>query len=131
VHTDDELDRALLAGATVIGVNARNLATLEVDRGVFARLAPHIPDGIIKIAESGVRGPHDLLAYAAAGADAVLVGESLVTGRDPRSAVADLVTAGAHPALRGDRGSAGRRPGNIRSQAADGPDGPEKDQDDT
>ena len=81
-------------------MNARNLATLEVDRTVFARLAPRIPDGIVKIAESGVRGPHDLLAYAAAGADAVLVGESLVVGKDPRSAVADLVTAGSHPALR-------------------------------
>jgi indole-3-glycerol phosphate synthase len=104
VHTDGELDRALEAGARVIGVNARNLATLEVDRSVFARLAPRVPDGIIKVAESGIRGPHDLLAYAAAGADAVLVGESLVTGKDPRSAVADLVTAGSHPALRGDRG---------------------------
>jgi indole-3-glycerol phosphate synthase len=103
VHTAEELDRALAAGAKVIGVNARNLATLEVDRTVFASLAPQIPDGIIKIAESGVRGPHDLLAYAAAGADAVLVGESLVTGKDPRTAVADLVTAGLHPALRGDR----------------------------
>jgi indole-3-glycerol phosphate synthase len=104
VHDEEELDRAVLAGAKIIGVNARNLATLEVDRGVFARLAPRIPEGIIKIAESGVRGPHDLLAYAAAGANAVLVGESLVTGKDPRSAVADLVTAGSHPALRGDRG---------------------------
>ena len=104
VHTDDELDRAVEAGAKIIGVNARNLATLEVDRGVFARIAPRIPDGIIKVAESGIRGPHDLLAYAAAGANAVLVGESLVTGKDPRSAVADLVTAGSHPALRGDRG---------------------------
>jgi indole-3-glycerol phosphate synthase len=104
VHTDAELDRALDAGARILGVNARNLATLEVDRSVFARLAPRVPEGIIKIAESGIRGPHDLLAYAAAGADAVLVGESLVTGRDPRSAVADLVTAGSHPALRGDRG---------------------------
>ena len=104
VHTDDELDRAVEAGAKIIGVNARNLATLEVDRGVFARIAPRVPDGIIKIAESGIRGPHDLLAYAAAGANAVLVGESLVTGKDPRSAVADLVTAGSHPALRGDRG---------------------------
>jgi indole-3-glycerol phosphate synthase len=103
VHTAEELDRALEAGAKVIGVNARNLATLEVDRSVFGTLAPRIPEGIIKIAESGVRGPHDLLAYAACGADAVLVGESLVTGKDPRSAVADLVTAGLHPALRGDR----------------------------
>jgi indole-3-glycerol phosphate synthase len=104
VHTEEELDRAVEAGAKIIGVNARNLATLEVDRGVFARLAPRVPDGIIKVAESGVRGPHDLLAYAAAGANAVLVGESLVTGKSPRSAVADLVTAGSHPALRGDRG---------------------------
>jgi indole-3-glycerol phosphate synthase len=104
VHTEDELDRAVDAGAQVIGINARNLATLEVDRGVFGRLAPLVPEGIVKIAESGVRGPHDLLAYAASGADAVLVGESLVTGKDPRSAVADLVTAGSHPALRGDRG---------------------------
>jgi indole-3-glycerol phosphate synthase len=104
VHADEELDRAIDAGATVIGVNARNLATLEVDRSVFTRLAPRIPDSIVKIAESGVRGPHDLLQYAAAGADAVLVGESLVTGKDPRAAVADLVTAGSHPALRTERG---------------------------
>ncbi len=104
VHDEDELDRAIEAGADVIGVNARNLATLTVDRSIFARLAPRIPDEVIKIAESGVRGPHDLLAYAAAGADAVLVGESLVVGRDPRSAVADLVAAGSHPALKTDRG---------------------------
>ena len=69
----------------------------------ISRIAPRIPDGIVKIAESGVRGPHDHLAYAATGADAVLVGESLVTEKDPRAAVADLVTAGSHPALRGER----------------------------
>jgi indole-3-glycerol phosphate synthase len=94
VHDEHEVIRALDAGARVIGVNARNLKTLEVDRGVFARIAPTIPSDVVKIAESGVRGPHDLLAYAACGADAVLVGESLVTGRDPRQAVAELVTAG-------------------------------------
>ena len=88
------------AGATVIGINARNLRTLEVDRGVFAKVAPHVPEHIVCIAESGVRGPHDVIEYARAGADAVLVGESLVTGRDPRAAVADLVAAGAHPALK-------------------------------
>jgi indole-3-glycerol phosphate synthase len=104
VHTEDELDRAIDAKAAVLGINARNLATLEVDRTVFARLAPRVPAGVVKVAESGVRGPHDLLAYAASGADAVLVGESLVTGKDPRSAVADLVTAGLHPALRSGRG---------------------------
>jgi indole-3-glycerol phosphate synthase len=104
VHDEPELDRAVEAGARVIGVNARNLGTLEVDRTIFARLSGRIPDGVVKIAESGVRGPHDLLGYAAAGADAVLVGESLVTEKDPRAAVADLVTAGSHPALRGERG---------------------------
>jgi indole-3-glycerol phosphate synthase len=102
-HTDSEVVRAVAAGAKVIGVNARDLTTLALDREVFGRLAPLMPPGVVKIAESGVRGPRDLLAYAAAGADAVLVGESLVTGKDPRSAVADLVTAGSHPALRGDR----------------------------
>jgi len=104
VHTEAELDRAVEAGARVIGVNARDLSTLKVDRAIFTKLAPKIPEGIIKIAESGVRGPRDLLGYAASGADAVLVGESLVTEKDPRTAVADLVTAGSHPALRGERG---------------------------
>lgn len=100
VHTADELQRALDAGATVIGVNARDLKTLQVNRETFANLAPLIPGDRVKIAESGVRGPHDLLAYAGYGADAVLVGESLVSGGKPREAVADLVTAGSHPALR-------------------------------
>jgi len=100
VHEEAELERAVAAGARVVGVNARNLKTLEVDRSVFARLSPLIPEGIVKIAESGVRGPHDLLQYAAAGADAVLVGEGVVVGGNPRQAVADLVTAGAHPAAR-------------------------------
>ena len=59
-----------------------------------------IPDGIVRVAESGVRGPHDVLEYARSGADVVLVGETLVTGKDPRTAVADLVAAGAHPALK-------------------------------
>jgi indole-3-glycerol phosphate synthase len=121
VHTRTELDRAIDAGATVLGINARNLATLEVNRGVFAELAPCVPAGVIKIAESGVRGPHDLLAYAAAGADAVLVGESLVTGKDPRSAVADLVTAGSHPALRSGRNP--RPAGGQRPAGGSGPKG--------
>jgi indole-3-glycerol phosphate synthase len=99
-HDAEEVDRAVDAGARVVGVNARDLRTLEVDRSTFGRLAGRIPDGVVKVAESGVRGPHDVLDYARAGADAVLVGESLVTGKDPRAAVADLVAAGAHPALR-------------------------------
>ena len=98
VHTEDEACRAIDAGASMVGVNARDLRTLSVDRGVFERIAPGLPSSVVKVAESGVRGPLDLIEYAAAGADAVLVGESLVTQRDPRHALADLVTAGAHPA---------------------------------
>jgi indole-3-glycerol phosphate synthase len=97
VHTEEEADRALTAGAKVIGVNARDLTTLEVDRDCFARIAPGLPTEVVKIAESGVRGTADLLAYAGAGADAVLVGQGLVTSGDPRAAVADLVSAGRHP----------------------------------
>ena len=100
VHDEEEVDRALAAGATVIGVNARNLKTLEVDRDTFSRLAPMIPDSVVRVAESGVRGPHDVFEYAKQGAHVVLVGETLVTGKDPRAAVADLVAAGAHPALK-------------------------------
>lgn len=103
VHDADEVARAVDAGAVLVGVNARSLKTLDVDRGTFARLAPLIPDSCVRIAESGVRGPHDLIEYAQAGADAVLVGESLVKGRDPRMAVQDLVAAGAHPAMRQGR----------------------------
>ena len=98
VHDEDEADRALEAGARVIGVNARNLRTMEVDRSVFERVAPGLPNHVIKVAESGVRGPHDLIRYAAAGADAVLVGEGLVRHKSPKDAVAELVTAGSHPA---------------------------------
>jgi indole-3-glycerol phosphate synthase len=98
VHTEEEADLALEAGAKVVGVNARDLRTLEVDRGVFERIASGLPSNIIKIAESGVRGPHDLIGYASCGADAVLVGETLVREGNPRQAVADLVTAGSHPA---------------------------------
>ncbi len=98
VHDEEEADRALEAGAQVIGVNARDLRTLEVDRSVFERIAPGLPSSVVKIAESGVRGPHDLIRYASSGADAVLVGEGLVTQKSPREAVAELVNAGNHPA---------------------------------
>jgi indole-3-glycerol phosphate synthase len=100
VHDETEADRALDAGARVVGINNRNLRTLDVDRDTFARVAPQIPSTAVRVAESGVRGPHDLLACAAAGADAVLVGEGLVKADVPRQAVADLVAAGTHPSCR-------------------------------
>ncbi len=98
-HDEEEVRRAVDAGAQVIGINARNLKTLQVDRSVVARVAAAVPYGIIRVAESGVRGPHDVMDYARAGADAVLVGEALVTGGNPRQACADLVAAGAHPSV--------------------------------
>ncbi len=98
VHDAEELARALDADAKVVGVNARDLKTLAIDRTAFARLVPAIPSGVVKIAESGVRGPHDISDYARAGADAVLVGKCLVTGGDPRQAVAAMVAIGSHPA---------------------------------
>src|SRR5690606_21773251 len=91
VSEPHEVARAVDAGAQVIGVNARNLKTLEVDRKTFHRVAPLIPAGICRIAESGVRVPLDVREYARAGADLVLVGEALVTGDAPRQSVADLV----------------------------------------
>jgi indole-3-glycerol phosphate synthase len=100
VHDVEEVARAIDAGADVIGVNNRDLRTLQVNPKQFMEIAPHIPDHIVKIAESGIKDAHDLRVYASAGADAVLVGEALVTGSDPKKAVQDLVTAGAHPATK-------------------------------
>jgi indole-3-glycerol phosphate synthase len=97
VHTEEEADRALEAGAKLIGVNARNLHTLDIDRTIFGRIAPGLPNDVLRVAESGVRGPADLLTYAGWGADAVLTGESLVTSGDPKAAVRSLVAAGFHP----------------------------------
>jgi indole-3-glycerol phosphate synthase len=101
VHDAVEVERAVAAGATLIGVNNRDLRTLKVDRGTFTRLAPLIPRHVVRVAESGIRGPADVIDCAAAGADAVLVGTSLVSDSrgDVSAAVADLVAAGAHPAL--------------------------------
>ena len=94
VHDEVETQRAVDAGASVIGVNARNLKTLEVHPDTFSRLRPLIPDQCVTVAESGIAGPDDAAAYAAQGADAVLVGEALVRTGDPRSAAAAIVSAG-------------------------------------
>lgn len=86
-HDADEVDRAVALGARVVGVNARDLRTFELDRDLFGRLADRIPDGVVRVAESAVRTPADVAHYRAAGADVVLVGEALVTG-DPVATLA-------------------------------------------
>jgi indole-3-glycerol phosphate synthase len=90
VHDEAELDRAVDAGASVIGVNQRDLTTFDIDRELAAKLAPRMPDGVVRVAESGIRDADDARAVAAAGYDAVLVGESVVTSGDHTAAVAAL-----------------------------------------
>jgi indole-3-glycerol phosphate synthase len=91
VHDAAELDRAAAIGASLIGVNQRDLATFTVDRELAAKLRPSMPEGAVTVAESGVRDAADAAALRAAGYDAVLVGESLVTSDDPGAAVQELV----------------------------------------
>ena len=102
-HSRLEALRALDAGASIIGVNARNLKTLEVDRSTVEQVIDVIPQDVVAVAESGVAQAHDVFEYAKWGADAVLVGEALVTSGDPLSSIRDMVSAGQHPALRTDR----------------------------
>lgn len=93
-HTREEIERAIAAGARVIGINARNLKDLRVDVGKYTELASNLPEDVIKVAESGVFGAVEVEDYARAGADAVLVGEGVATADDPRLAVERLVKAG-------------------------------------
>lgn len=95
VHDAAELDRALALDPLLVGVNARNLKTLEVDQRTVTDLLPRIPEGIVSVAESGVRGPDDVVTYVRAGAGAVLVGEALVTGGRPKEAVREFIEAAA------------------------------------
>ena len=87
VHDEAETARAVDLGAELVGVNARNLKTLEIDQDTFGRLAPLIPDDRVKVAESGIFGPVDVKRHVAEGARAVLVGEALVKDGDPEGAV--------------------------------------------
>lgn len=87
VHDETETERVVALGAELVGVNARNLKTLEVDQDVFARLSPLVPDDRVKVAESGIFGPVDVKRHVGEGARAVLVGEALVRDGDPEAAV--------------------------------------------
>ena len=91
VHDEHELEHALAAGATMVGVNQRDLVTFAVDHERAVRMGGLIPSHLVKVAESGVRGRADAESLRAAGYDAVLVGEHLVTSADPSAALTDLL----------------------------------------
>jgi indole-3-glycerol phosphate synthase len=90
VHDEDELGEALEAGADIIGVNNRDLKTFDVALDTSLRLAPRIPDDRWFVAESGIHGKADIELLLAAGADAFLIGEHLVTSSDPAAAIRGL-----------------------------------------
>jgi indole-3-glycerol phosphate synthase len=89
-HDAEELDRALSVGATLVGINNRDLSSFETDLAVAESLAPGVPEGIVLVGESGIHGPDDVDRLGEAGVDAVLVGESLVRSADPVEAVSLL-----------------------------------------
>jgi indole-3-glycerol phosphate synthase len=91
-HDSDEVERGLDVGASVIGVNARDLSTFELDQDLFGRVADQIPSGVIRVAESAVKVPADVAHYRQAGADVVLVGEALVTS-DPVVTLREFLAA--------------------------------------
>jgi indole-3-glycerol phosphate synthase len=93
-HSGAEVDRALEIGAQLVGVNARDLTTFQLDRDLFGALAGSIPSGVIRVAESAVTSPADVAHYREAGADVVLIGEALVTGDDPVTTLESFLAAG-------------------------------------
>ena len=106
VHDVVELTRALEAGATIVGVNNRNLRTLEVDLATSRTLIAQIPDTVVTVVESGLKGVADLVSLREAGYDAFLIGESLMTRDDPGKALRELL-AGAIATARSPRASGG------------------------
>ena len=94
VHTADELERAMEITPRIVGVNSRNLKTLEVNPAAFAELIPQIPNEIIRVAESGISSRSDVEFAQSHGASAILVGEALVTSADPNLAMRALLGQG-------------------------------------
>ena len=92
-HTPEEVDRAIAIGADIVGVNARDLSTFELDSSLFGAMVPRFPDGVIRVAESAVAEAADVARYRGQGAHAVLIGEALVTGANPRERVKEFVAA--------------------------------------
>ena len=94
VHDANEIAAAAKIEADIVGVNSRDLRTFEMDPDAFKRLRPQLPEGALAVAESGINGADDVIAAANNGADAVLVGESVVRADDPAAAVRSLAEAG-------------------------------------
>lgn len=94
-HSAEEVERALEVGASIVGINARDLSTFELDRDLFGTLADRIPSGVIRVAESAVLDPEDVAHYRRAGADVVLIGEALVRGDDAVSTLQSFLAAGS------------------------------------
>jgi indole-3-glycerol phosphate synthase len=93
IHDEAELERALRVEPDLVGVNQRDLVTFEVDQARARRMAPLMPAGVVRVAESGIRGAEDAAALTAAGYHALLVGETLVKAGDPAAAVKNLRVA--------------------------------------
>jgi indole-3-glycerol phosphate synthase len=94
-HSGEEVTRAIDLGANLIGVNARNLSTFELDQNLFTSLAEKIPSGIVRVAESAVKTAADVAHYRNSGADVVLVGEALVTDGDPIRTLTEFLAVDA------------------------------------
>jgi indole-3-glycerol phosphate synthase len=91
VHTREELDRAIAAGATIVGVNNRDLRTMRVSIETSLNMARHIPAGVVKVSESGLRTAQDLVLLRQAGYDAFLIGEAFMTSPDPGAELRGLL----------------------------------------
>ncbi|MGP5115889.1 indole-3-glycerol phosphate synthase TrpC [Corynebacterium casei] len=98
VRNPEEVDRVMHAGGTVVGINAWSLTSDALHREAFAEIVPGLPESVIRIAVGGVESPKDLLSYASSGADAVMVGESVMTAQSPSALARGLVATGQHPA---------------------------------
>lgn len=114
VHDGAELERALALGLGLIGVNQRDLTTFEIDPARAEQLAARIPDGVVAIAESGIRGPDDARRLADAGYDAILVGESVVTSEDRAAAVRSMQGFAVGVRRPGLEGSGAPDPGSAQ-----------------
>ena len=96
-HTLEEVERALLLDPEIIGVNARDLTTLKIDIDAFDRLAKAIPQGMVKVAESGISSLEDVISYRNSGAEAILVGEALVKDGDPAQMIQNFINRADTP----------------------------------